>query len=155
MILLSSCNLNNTVYGWYIDNQSFQNIDIFFNDSKISVDANTVAYFDNIDENATVSISDSYHINYEISYKYSTATHNSKKLIIKDKTKYSYVIKNNYTDIITFSCDNNSIDIAAGDTKEIVTYDSPLTFKVLSNNFEIPYTENIVNNIIYIFVDKN
>ena len=151
--LLFSCKVN-TIHGWNVNNNSNQQIEVYFNNEKYVVDGNSVSYLENIPEQASVFISENYHIDYTISYKYSTSSYNTKLLTITDKKKYTYIIKNNYTDTVNYKLNGSLEYLSAGEQKELLFYDSPVDFTFYSDNFIIPYTQNIDGSIIYIFIYK-
>ena len=155
LFFLTSC-VSNYTEGWVIKNKSNQQVNIYFDKSLITVEADSISFFDNISENATITIADSYHVNYETSYYYrvSEGKHASKLLTITDKTKYEYKIFNNNTYDIKFQIDNEIKEIKTGDSLDLTVYDKPIEFHFMYESFEIPYTENIKDGIRYIYISS-
>ena len=144
------CDFNHNVKGWYVDNKSEQQIIIKFGNDTVTAPAKVGTYFEDIDENANVVIADDYHVNYDISYKYSTSSHNSKLLTIKDKTKYKYLIQNSTEVEITFYVGDVVHTLAKGAQEELVFYDEPYTFTFTSDGFSYNYTTNLSDGVYHI-----
>lgn len=153
LFLISSC-VSNYTEGWVIKNNSSQQIDVYFDNSPVTVEAGTVNFFDDISENAVISIADSYHVNYETSYYYrvNEGKHAAKLLTITDKPKYEYKIFNNTTHDVTFLLNNETKQISSGDSLELTVYDKPIVFHFMYDNYEIPFTENLNNTLTYIYL---
>ncbi len=153
-LIISGCafDFNNSVKGWCVDNKSDNQVTVFFDNTPIYVDANSVTYFDDISEDATVNIADSFHVNYDISYRYSTTREHSRLLQITDKIRYQYSILNNSSETISFTYNNNSYSINAGSTMSFTVYDQPYTFTFTANNYQYNYTTNYSNGITYIVI---
>lgn len=84
-IVLMGCNLNPGTQGWYLNNQSSKDVDVYFDDVKYTVQSNYTSYIHDIPVNANITIADSYNVTYEVTYHYSTTNNHAKELIIKDK----------------------------------------------------------------------
>lgn len=153
LFLISSC-VSNYTEGWVIKNNSSQQIDVYFDNSPVTVEAGTVNFFDDISENAVISIADSYHVNYETSYYYrvNEGKHAAKLLTITDKPKYEYKIFNNTTHDVTFLLNNETKQIDSGDSLELTVYDNPVDFHFMYDNYEIPFNESIKYSIRYIYI---
>lgn len=153
LFLISSC-VSNYTEGWVIKNNSSQQIDVYFDNSPVTVEAGTVNFFDDISENSVISIADSYHVNYETSYYYrvNEGKHAAKLLTITDKPKYEYKIFNNTTHTVTFQLNNEIKQIDSGDSLELTVYDNPVDFHFMYEEYTLPYTENLINNISYIYL---
>ena len=153
ILFFTSCVANYTE-GWVIKNNSSQQIDVYFDNSLVTVEAGTINFFDDISENAVISIADSYHVNYETSYYYrvNEGKHAAKLLTITDKPKYEYKIFNNTTHDVTFLLNNETKQISSGDSLELTVYDNPVDFHFMYEEYTMPYTENLINNISYIYL---
>lgn len=151
-VLFWGCKNENNLQGWLIDNQSNQTIDFYLSGQKFSVSSKSDLKIDNMTGNEDVSISDDYHVNYEISYYYNKNEGNRKWLRISDKIQYKYSITNSYNSTVSFKVNDTVYEIENGTFKDFIFYDSPVEFHFFSSNYEIPFTHNYKDGIHYIYI---
>lgn len=152
--LLLSCTFNSNVSGWYVENLSMQDIDVFFGDTKLTIKSSTTMFLDEIPIDSNISIHNDYHVNYTLSYFYTTKPNEPHRryLRIQDKNKYIYNIKNSYNKNIKFDMNGEEYLLEPNAEKELIVYDSPFDFSFFSEEYKLPYTQNYKDGIYYIFV---
>lgn len=102
--ILAACNLdfsNESDDEWIVTNNSKNAVTITFDeDSTETIAAGaTQTFFHSYDTG--IDIADSFHVDYEKSYSYSSSTA-KRTLVITDQTVYSYVISNTLTSEVSF-----------------------------------------------------
>jgi len=108
------------------------------------------------DANATITIDDAYHVNFETSYYYSS-TPAKRKLTITNQVKYTYLITNNSSNTIYAEYDSEKKEIAESNSIEIITYKTKPSISIyyLDNNqkiFVTSYSIQESSNNDYIIV---
>ena len=174
-LAFSSCNLdfsNKCENVWLVTNKSAQAVTVSFDDKTETIAAGAVENPVNQKYDAEIKIADSFRVNYRSSYSYSSST-SKRTLLISDKTRYNYNIKNSLTENLVFKIAKDSattsesgVDsedkktttytIAAGANANFTFYDSEASFsfyksKIEEKNFIKSWTkEQHADGIYYI-----
>ena len=109
-LAFSSCNLdfsNKCENVWLVTNKSAQAVTVSFDDKTETIAAGAVETPVNQKYDAEIKIADSFRVNYSSSYSYSSST-SKRTLLISDKTRYNYNIKNSLTENLVFKIAKDS-----------------------------------------------